>query len=130
MRASGGAGRTSRTRPTARRWWQARDLKGRDRLRAQVPAIDRLRACWLDSGHVLAAAVVRCGKLLDLYGADVLAAAVADILARGLRDPSALAVACDQQRRARHQRVPLAVPLPAHVEDREVIPHALEQYDE
>lgn len=109
---------------------RAHDLKGRDRLRAHIPAIDRLLASWLDGGHVISAQVMRVGKLLDLYGADIVAGAVDEMLARGLRDPSALAVACEQRRRALRRPVPLAVSLPAHVDDREVVPHALESYDE
>jgi transposase len=109
---------------------RARDLKGRDRLRVQIPEIDRLLASWLDGGHVLSAQVVRLGKLLDLYGADVMAGAVDEILARGLRDPSALAVACEQRRRALRRPMLVTVTLPDHVDDREVVPHALENYDE
>lgn len=109
---------------------RARELKGRDRLRAHIPDIDRLFASWLERGHVMAAQVARAGKLLDLYGASVMADAVAEILARGLDDPSALAVACDRRRRALQKPLPLTIPLPDHVDDREVIPHALERYDE
>jgi transposase len=109
---------------------RARDLKGRDRLRAHIPMIDHLLASWLDAGHVLSAQVVRIGKLLDLYGADVVAGAVDEMLARGLRDPGALAVACEQRRRALRRPVPVPVTLPDHVDDREVVPHALESYDE
>jgi len=109
---------------------RARDLKGRDRLRVHIPDIDRLFGSWLERGHVMAAQVARTGKLFDLYGASVMADAVAEILARGLDDPSALAVACDRRRRALQKPMPLTIPLPDHVDDREVIPHALEQYDE
>ena len=52
----------------------------------------------------------RTGKLLDLYGAEVLAQAVAAVLARGLHDPGALALRCEEaasrsgQARARRPR--------------------------
>lgn len=109
---------------------RARDLKGRDRLRALVPDIDRLLAIWLDAGHVLSAQVMRVGKLLDLYGAEVLTQAVAQMLAQGLRDPGALAVACEQRRRALRRPMPVTVSIASHVDDREVVPHPLENYDD
>ena len=42
----------------------------------------------------------------------------------------ALAALCEQRRVARSAPVPLDVPLAGHVHDRDVIPHALETYDE
>ena len=71
----------------------------------------------------------RTGKLLDLYGADVLTTAVADVLARGLHDPGALALRCEQARRATGAPMPIALELGAHVPDCEVIPHNLANYD-
>jgi hypothetical protein len=38
---------------------------------------------WVDVGRSVGLMTARTGKLLDLYGADVLATAVADVLARG-----------------------------------------------
>jgi hypothetical protein len=69
-------------------------------------------------------------KLLDLYGDEVFAAAVAEIVARGLRDTGALAVACDRLRVERRRPVPLDIHLPAHADDRDVVPHDLESYDD
>ena len=74
--------------------------------------------------------VTRAIKLLDLYGDDVFAAAVAEVVARGLRDVGALAVACDRHRRDRRRPVPVELALPAHIDDRDVIPHDLETYDD
>jgi len=108
----------------------AADLKGRDRLRAAAPDFAQLLERWALSGPSLAIQVTRAIKLLDLYGPDVFAAAVAEVVARGLRDTSALAVACDRLRRERHRPVPIDVPLPDHVDDRDVIPHDLETYDD
>ena len=108
----------------------AADLKGRDRLRAAAPAFAVLLDRWALSGPSLAIQVTRAIKLLDLYGDDVFAAGVAEVVARGLRDTSALAVACDRLRRLRGRPVPIDVPLPAHIEDRDVIPHDLETYDD
>jgi hypothetical protein len=107
----------------------AADLKGRDRLRAVTPDFATLLERWALAGPSLAIQVTRAIKLLDLYGDDIFAAAVTEVVARGLRDTSALAVACDRLRRERRRPVPIAVPLPPHIEDRDVIPHDLERYD-
>jgi hypothetical protein len=107
----------------------AADLKGRDRLRAVAPAFAVLLDRWSLSGPSLGLQVTRAVKLLDLYGDDVFAAGVDEVVARGLRDTSALAVACERLRRERRRPLPVHVPLPAHVDDRDVIPHDLETYD-
>ena len=108
----------------------ARDLKGRDRLRAVAPAFGGLLQRWALTGPSLAIQVTRAIKLLDLYGDEVFAAAVAEIDARGLRDTGALAVACDRLRKERHRPVPVDIELPAHADDRDVVPHDLETYDD
>lgn len=107
----------------------ARDLKGRDRLRAVCPQIDALYSRWVDAGRNLGSMTARTGKLLDLYGDAVFCAAVDDILARDLHDPGALAQICEQRRRALDRPVPLDIVLGDHVPDRDVIPHRLEDYD-
>lgn len=108
----------------------ARDLKGRDRLRAVAPAFGALLERWALAGPSLAIQVTRAIKLLDLYGDEVFAAAVAEIVARGLRDTGALAVACDRLRKERHRPVPVDIDMPAHADDRDVVPHDLETYDD
>ena len=108
----------------------AADLKGRDRLRAVAPDFAVLLERWALAGPSLAIQVARAIKLLDLYGDNIFAAAVAELVARGLRDNGALAVACDRLRRAQHRPVPVDVPLPPHIEDHDVIPHDLERYDD
>ena len=107
----------------------AGEAKGRDRLRATVPAIDALYERWVDAGRNLGSMTARTLKLLDLYGAELLGAAVEEVLARGMHDPGALAALCEQRRCARARPLPLDVPLPAHVRDRDVVPHDLETYD-
>jgi hypothetical protein len=71
----------------------------------------------------------RTGKLLELYGAEVLATAVAEVLARGLHDPGALALRCEEARRAAGISMPVTLELGPHVPDCNVIPHDLGQYD-
>ena len=55
----------------------ARDGKGRDRLRAEIPRIDELLRLWLEDGRYVGSLVGRkAAHLLDLYGVDILGAAV------------------------------------------------------
>jgi hypothetical protein len=107
----------------------AAQLKGRDRLRAVAPQFDRVLERWTVTGPSLAIRVTRAIKLLELYGDDVFAAAVDDVVARELADPAALAIACEKHRKDRRRVVPIELVLPDHVEDTDVIPHDLERYD-
>lgn len=108
----------------------AADLKGRDRLRAAAPDFSALLERWAVAGPSLAILVTRAIKLLDLYGDEIFAAAVAEVVARGLRDTGALAVACDRLRRDRRRPVPVEIPLSPNIDDRDVIPHDLRTYDD
>jgi transposase len=108
----------------------AADLKGRDRILTVAPAFVVILERWALGGRSLAIHVTRAIKLLDLYGDEVFAAAVAEIAERGLRDVGALAIACDRLRRDRHRPVPVDITLPAHIDDRDVVPHDLETYDD
>jgi hypothetical protein len=108
----------------------ARDLKGRDRLVHAAPDFPVLLERWNLEGHSLAIQVTRAIKLLDLYGDEVFAQAVAEIAARGLRDVGALTVACDRLRRERNRPLPVEISLPPYVVDRDVVPHDLETYDD
>jgi len=108
----------------------AADLKGRDRILTVAPAFNVILERWALGGRSLAIQVTRAIKLLDLYGDEVFASAVAEIAERGLRDVGALAVACDRIRRDRHRPVPVDITLPAHIEDRDIVPHDLETYDD
>ena len=108
----------------------ARHLKGRDRLNAVAPAFGQLLARWTATGPSLGLRVTRAIKLLDLYGDDVFAAAVADLVARGLADLGALAVACETHRRRHDRPVPVMPdPFTDDDDDHVVIPHDLERYD-
>jgi transposase len=106
----------------------ARDGKGRDRLRAEVPRIDELLRLWLEDGRNVGSLAARTCRLLDLYGATVLAAAVEELLAKNSHDYGALAILCEKQR-TRPRRV-LPIELAPHVVDRDVIPHDLGGYDD
>ncbi|HEY0633686.1 MAG TPA: IS21 family transposase [Thermoleophilaceae bacterium] len=108
----------------------AKHLKGRDRLRAEVDGIDRLFERWVEAGRNLGSMTARTLTLLDLYGADVLRAAVHDAMGRGTHDPGALAILCEQARCALARPVPIPLELGAHIPDRDVVPHDLGGYDE
>ena len=108
----------------------ARQLKGRDRIRAIVPEFDRIVERWDLAGSSLGYRIARAIKLLDLYGDQVFAAAAADIIARGLSDVGALAVACEKHRKDLGRHVPIALTLPDYLDDTDVVPHDLESYDE
>jgi transposase len=108
---------------------RARDLKGRDRLRAVCPEVDELLKRCVQDGRMLGSMVARLGHLLDLYGEHVFALAVGDVLAKGSSAISGLMVACEHRRRERGQPVPVDIAMPAHIPDRDVVPHALEDYD-
>jgi transposase len=107
----------------------ARQAKGQDRLRAAVPNIDQLFARWVDAGRNVGSLTLQMIRLLDWYGDATVAAAVAEVLARGTHDPGAVAVLCEQARQRNQQPVPIDMVLGSHVPDRDVVPHALETYD-
>jgi hypothetical protein len=107
----------------------ARTPKMRDRLLAEIAGMEALYTRWVDVGRNLGLMTVRVGKLLELYGAETLAKAVADVLARGLHDPGALALRCEQARRVANRPMPVVLELGAHVPDCDVVPHDLGQYD-
>jgi len=107
----------------------AKEAKGRDRLKAAVPAIDALYERWVEAGRNLGSMTARTLKLLDLYGPEILVTAVEEVLTRGMHDPGALAALCEQRRCARAAPVPLDIPLSPHVRDRDVIPQDLATYD-
>jgi len=108
----------------------AKNLKGQDRLRAAIQGIDRLFARWIEVGRNAGSMTARTLRLLDLYGADVLGSAVAEALQRGIHDPGALAMLCEQARLDAARPIPIPIELGDHVPDRDVIPHDLGGYDE
>jgi transposase len=109
---------------------KAKNLKGRDRLRAEIPAIEPLFERWVDAGRNLGSMVARTVILLDGYGAPVLRDVVAEMLERGTHDPGAMAILCEQRRRRRGDRPPRILAFGDHVQERDVVPHDLGGYDE
>lgn len=109
---------------------QARDLKGRDRLDAEVPDIAVLVDRWVDHGRNIGSMVGRTVQLLDAYGTATLRKAVAEMIARGTHDIGALAILCEQQRRRVTDARPVILDLAPHVVERDVVPHDLGGYDD
>jgi hypothetical protein len=93
-----------------------------------IPRADDLFQRWLEDGRNVGSLAASTTKLLDLYGASVLASAVDALLAKGSHDLGALAILCEQKR-TKPRRV-LPIELGAHVVDRDVIPHDLGGYDD
>jgi transposase len=106
----------------------ARDGKGRDRLRVEVPRVDALMQRWLEDGRNVGSLVARTQKLLDLYGPRVLTQAVNEVLDKGSHDYGALAILCEQHRTRPRRMLPLE--LAPYVVERDVIPHDLGGYDD
>ena len=109
---------------------RARQSKGHDRLRVAVPDIQQVFDAWVEDGINVGFATIRVLHLLDLYGPEVLGLAVKDLLARESHDVSALSVRCEIHRRAQGRPVPMPVRFAAHVQERDVIQHPLESYDD
>jgi len=109
---------------------KARDLKGRDRLRVEVPQIDALLERWVDAGRNIGSMIGFTISLLDSYGPAVLREVVADMLHKGIHDRGAMAILCEQRRRRHSGPTPLTIQLGGHVVDRDVVPHDLGGYDE
>jgi transposase len=107
-----------------------RDRRGRDRLRAVCPAIDKLIARCVSDGRLLGLSVVRLTKYLEHYGDEIFTAAVAEVLSSDTQDLGMIQVACEKHRRYLNRPVPITVAIPSHIPDREVIPHNLDNYDE
>lgn len=103
--------------------------KGRDRLSAHIPEIDQLFTRWVECGRNVGSMTSRTLQLLDLYGGDVMRGAVVQMLARGTHDTGALALLCEEARRAKNRPIPSLLAMPRHVPDADVIPHDLATYD-
>lgn len=108
----------------------ARELRGRDRLRAMCSHADAFLGTIARRGDPVAHHTTRLLKLLDRYGAEDLDAALADALERGAVSAESAAHICDQQTRARHQQPPVLIEhADPRVTELRVTPHPLSPYD-
>lgn len=111
---------------------KARQSRGMTRLFQSVPEskifLGRVVERFLD----LPSATKQLERLLDDYGADELAAAIAHANSRQLTAPSAVAQWLDQERRKRHIKPIITGPITndPRVRDLRVNPHKLEAYDD
>lgn len=110
----------------------AASLKGRDRLRAQVPAAERLLMRLAERGENLGYHTQRLLRLLDEYGRQEVVAAIDEALAKDALGAGSIAHILERRRKSRGHKPPLALPLPDRpgVRDLDVTPHPLEEYDE
>jgi transposase len=106
----------------------ARELKGRDRLRVEVPRIDELLERWLDDGRNVGSLTARTVQFLNVYGGRVLNDAVIELLDRGQHDLGALAMLCEKRRRRPTPVLPIEIS--TYVPERDVVPHDLGGYDD
>jgi transposase len=109
----------------------ARQLKGRDRLRAMVPETDALFEILALRGDNLGYHTARLLRLLDAYGQSELQQATRIALERQAYSSGSIAHLLEQRRRERGLKPPMRVELPddPRVRDLRIIPHRLEGYD-
>jgi transposase len=104
----------------------------RDRLRLAVPAVATLLERLAARGESLRVHIARLLALLDDYGPQELAAAIARALERDALGAGAIAHILETRRRQRGLKPPIPIALPDRpgVRDLDVTPHRLETYDE
>jgi transposase len=104
----------------------------RDRLRLAVPTAAALLERLATRGESLRSHVARLLTLLDDYGPQELAAAIARALERDALGAGAIAHILETRRRQRGLKPPMPMALPDHpgVRDLDVTPHRLETYDD
>jgi transposase len=104
---------------------------GRHRILQMCPHAEPFFAELCQRNQPLAPQTARLGRLLDVHGAQVLDAALAQALERGAVSAASVAHILDQARRRQGQPPPLPATLPddPRVRSLRVTPHALAPYD-
>ncbi len=100
-----------------------------EKLRTIAPSIDQLFERWVKENRHIASCTNKARKLLELYGETLFATAVNEVVTQGTHDVGALAMACEQLRMNKNRPVPVPLRLGNHVPEKDVIPHAMEDYD-
>lgn len=110
---------------------QARRHRGLDRLRHAVPSSQELLEQIAQRGGNLGSVTAALLRLLDQYGAQELAIAVAEALEKGSPHPHTVRLVLDRRRHQRGDLPPVPVHLPDDQRVRElaVRPHDLATYD-
>lgn len=111
---------------------EAREGRGMNRLFAAVPGARPLIETLAQRGGNIGGAVARLGELLDAYGPDELAAAVAEAIAMDAPHVAAVRQVLDRRRRDAGKPTPVAVALPDDPRVRNVVvrPRPLGAYDQ
>jgi transposase len=110
---------------------RASELRGRDRLRALCTNADALLDDLARRDEPLRQRTATLNRLLERYGAEALDAAIAEALEKGAPAVGSIAYLLDKESRRSGRPVPLAVPLPPRLRDKDVIvvPHDMSDYD-
>ena len=110
----------------------ANPSSARDRLRLAVPAVTTLLDRLAARGESLRYHLARLLALLDDYGPQELAAAIARALERDALGAGAIAHILETRRRQRGLKpaLPMALPDRPGVRDLDITPHRLETYDD
>ncbi len=110
---------------------QARELRGRDWLRATCPHADAFLAALAERNERLTHNTNRLVRLLDQYGAETLDAALAEALEKGAIGAAAVAHLCDRRHRAggKPPAIDLVLSNDPRVQTTTVIPHDPATYD-
>jgi transposase len=101
----------------------------RNHLLLEIPELRIIFERWVERGRNVGAMTARTKKLRELYGGELLRQAVLEMCASDLHDVGALALLCEQARRRANLPIPMALPLPPHVVDGNVVSHDLASYD-
>jgi transposase len=110
---------------------KARKERGVDRLQRAAPASEELLVRTVARGENLGSCVARLLQLLDTYGADELASAIAECLKKDVPHPHAVRHVLEKRRQDRGQDpvLPLVLPDDVRVRDLVVPPPSLCPYD-
>jgi hypothetical protein len=110
----------------------ARRHRATDHLAQAAPASQTLLIRAAERGDNLGTITAALMRLLALYGAAELEAAITEALARDVPHPNAVRLALERRLEERQELPPVAVNLPEHVraKDAPVRPHQLDPYDQ
>jgi transposase len=110
---------------------QAHQHRATNRLMQAAPASRELLVRAAARGSNLGSLTMGLLRLLERYGATELQAAIEETLECAAPHPNAVRLALERRREARQAPPPIAVSLPAHVQEKDAVvqPHRLDSYD-
>jgi transposase len=110
----------------------ARELRGRDRLRASCAHAEAFLGALVERNEPIASHTRRLLTLVDSYGARAVDEAIKEAMARSALSSESVAHLVDQQARKRKRKPPILAPSLSddpRVKDLRVVPHDLVAYD-